>query len=130
MPPNESDSEYRLSASPHRRPSGVARRHVRPHGRLDEWVRVLRVIQKLFRHDMAHQRLSLREAAHRAGISISSFHYVLDPQRITQSAKRPKRHMRHATLLQLRQIPWLRARTLRVLDGLIAASGRRGSVRR
>lgn len=129
MPPDEDDLEYHLSASPHRLAAGRPRR-VRTREPLEEWVRVLRLIQKLFRHDMERQGLSLREAARRAGISISSFHYALDPERITQSAKRPKRHMRHATLLQLRQIPWLRSRTRRVLDGLIDASARRGSVRR
>lgn len=93
-------------------------------------MRELRLIQKLFRTDMERQRLSVRGAARRAGMSISSFHYVLDPERVFDPAKRPKRHMRHATLLQLRQIPWLGRRTKRVLDGRIAASARRGTARR
>ena len=129
-PPNEDDFESDLSASPDRHVDGRPRRRARPLERLDERARVLRLIQLLFRRDMVHQGLSLREAAHRAGISLSSFHYALDPDRITESAMRPKRHIRHATLLQLREIPWLRPRTMRVLDGLIGASARRGSVRR
>lgn len=130
MPPNERDIEYEVLASAHARSASRARQRALTASRLDEWVRELRVLQGLFRRDMKRQGLSLREAAHRAGMSISSFHYVLDPKRVTNSAKRPKRHMRHATLLQLRQIVWLRRRTKRVLDARIAASARRGSARR
>lgn len=130
MPPNERDIEYEVIASANARSSGRARHRALAAGRLDAWVRELRVLQGLFRRDMERQGLSLREAAHRAGMSISSFHYVLDPKRVTNPAKRPKRHMRHATLLQLRQITWLRRRTRRVLDARIVASARRGSVRR
>jgi hypothetical protein len=85
-PPNEDHFESDLSALLHRQVGGRPRRRARPLEKLDQRARVLRLFKRLFRRDMEQQSLSLREAAHRAGIAISSFHYALDPERITESA--------------------------------------------
>jgi hypothetical protein len=89
--------------------------------RLPYPVRELALIQHLLRRDMARQHLSLRKAAKTGPISVGSLSALLDPDRITDGNKQPKRPMRLPTLLHIRNLSWASPRTHRVIEGLLAA---------
>ena len=83
-------------------------------------VRELAVLQRLIRGDMERQRLSLRMAAKTGPISIGSLSALLDPERIADPNKQPKRPARRSTLLHVKSLRWTSPRTRSVIDRLLA----------
>lgn len=93
--------------------------------RLQEYVRVLCVIQRLILRNMNRLGLSLRGAARDGRIPVGTLSFLLDTSRVTDPDKQPKRRCHRGTLLHLRAMPWIRPLTARTLDRLLATGDRR-----
>jgi len=76
---------------------------------------------------MQRQKLSLREAARRGRIAISTLAFVLDSARLQDPDRCPKRGMSRGTMMVLRDMPWIGMLAVTMLDRLIAVKARAGS---
>lgn len=88
---------------------------------VNDRVRVLRLVQRLLLRDMRRQNLSLRRAARRGGVPLGTLYLVLDPARVSDPNKQPKRCLRKSTLLLLKAMPWLGPMASTTLGRLIDA---------
>jgi hypothetical protein len=82
-------------------------------------VKALRVVQKAVKADLALSGLGLRSAARAGALAPSTLSFLLDKERVTHPDKYPKRGIRRATLLALREVPWIGTRTTLVLGILL-----------
>lgn len=82
-------------------------------------LRVLSVVQRLLARELRQQKLSKRRAAREGHIAIGTLVYFLDRSRIEDPNRRPKRRLRRSTVLQLRDIFWIRGLLAGVLDRLL-----------
>lgn len=83
---------------------------------------MLSVVQRLLVREMRRQNLSLRKAADLGRIAVGSLSFHLDASRISDPVKQPKRKLRRATLLLLRDMPWIGPLTRKMFDRLLGAA--------
>ena len=92
-----------------------------PPARFPHQVKEARLLRRLLRRDMAQHGLGVRAAAKLGPIALGTLCRHLDERRITDRALQPKRHMRRATLLELRNLSWAGPRTRRVIEARLTA---------
>lgn len=93
-----------------------------PPAKLPSEVKEARILQRLLRRDMERQGLSIRAAAKEGPIALGTLCRHLDERRVTERAKQPKRHLRRATLLELRNLSWAGPRTKRLIEARLNAA--------
>ena len=87
-----------------------------PPAKLPSHVKEVRLFQRLLRRDMERKGLGIRAAAKQGPIALGTLCRHLDERRVTERDKQPKRHMRRATLLELRSLAWAGPRTKRLAE--------------